>query len=838
MKGMRIRGAICELHKEKGWGRISVVGQASLYFFHATSLSGSYEQLKTLEIGMQVEFTSTSTAKGLQANNVKQLDPGYTDEAPADRESAARPLITSHRNHPPKHNQTDSAKLGQPYNFVPIDIGGAVRESVSFHHGAHQQEERKSGLLQITWTTLTPTLVGHDQIEVGELDGSADAPRQAVPKKKALLPLRANWLPEEPVIWPGSSLKGMLRQSIASLLAAPMERVAERHYTYRPNLDQEAEVARLKRMFGIVVNLDPMRVKLVDPESVWFVHDDRVAAKLKTTPIAGVLVHEARGRKMLHIKPVPKKKNGKPVNDAQGHPVFETKAWSPPLAGIKLHRYLHGADGSAGYASAFRGFHVQPHPLVAFDSVALTSAAVVRIPPGVEAQWNHTQRIMRDSEIGHRRGKHPNQDKPGYPSDSKSFANLNVNDVVIVEVDNDTKEVVTLGHYFNYRTAYADSVRQRLVLNDGKFVMEDRDREEVRPLPNEQVSWNKKESSGGGKLSGARGLFGYAGLDAAPHGKLQLGKGDFSRLAGRIGCNHAVEVIKSGETEDHAARFVRADDLNGFWVALKELGSPKPSAVENYLDQTDTTEAKPRAGTLLTYGDAYPSGGGHLEVENRAARLRGRKVYPHQAAVRLSDFHDIGTMDNDRAMLARFVSDKNIAFRSAIHYQDLKSWEFGALLAAVEPGEFARWVASNVTKHRANDFPKLAKQLQNIQQNDSLAHKLGHGRPLGLGSVKASIDNVDNAQRNAALTALWQVITAAATADPQRLDRRLAAWFRARKFAGTQVLAYPKLADKNGAEAIFNYHTDLRKRHAVARRKEVGSERLTASALRPLEELS
>jgi len=81
------------------------------------------------------------------------------------------------------------------------------------------------------------------------------------------------------------------------------------------------------------------------------------------------------------------------------------------------------------------------------------------------------------------------------------------------------------------------------------------------------------------------------------------------------------------------------------------------------------TEALPRAGTLLTYGDACRVIGGNLEIENRAARLRGRKIYPHQEAVNDSLDHCQGQhgaksqtnpdgpiMENERAMLARHVS--------------------------------------------------------------------------------------------------------------------------------------------------------------------------------------
>src|SRR5690606_6600197 len=57
---------------------------------------------------------------------------------------------------------------------------------------------------------------------------------QLANKKSALCPLRAPW-GKRPVVIPGDSLKGLLRHELGALLGAPMERVAERSYSYRPN---------------------------------------------------------------------------------------------------------------------------------------------------------------------------------------------------------------------------------------------------------------------------------------------------------------------------------------------------------------------------------------------------------------------------------------------------------------------------------------------------------------------------------------------------------------------------------------------------------------------------
>src|SRR5690606_39205524 len=64
------------------------------------------------------------------------------------------------------------------------------------------------------------------------LNGRWSAP--IAPGKSVLCPLRAPW-GKRPVVTPGDSLKGLLRHELGALLGAPMERVAERSYSYRPN---------------------------------------------------------------------------------------------------------------------------------------------------------------------------------------------------------------------------------------------------------------------------------------------------------------------------------------------------------------------------------------------------------------------------------------------------------------------------------------------------------------------------------------------------------------------------------------------------------------------------
>lgn len=834
------RGAIKNINAQRGFGFIQVKGEDD-HFFHISKVRNV--AFSALTPGTSVEFESQAGKKGLEAINVRRIEQSqWSPEVVVSKPSRAgqdqRPSAT-HQHQPTAGRDgrsqvrpaTPVPPVKAPYSFVPIDIDGAVTGEVRFHHGAYPSDDSLDGCLRVEWGTKTPTIVGHDQVPVSLLRN--EFPRDWIPAetKKALLPLRATWLAGKPVIWAGSSLKGMLRSAISSLLAAPMERVNERHYTYRPNLDQKAVGGRLVRKFGVVVSRDPLKVKLVDPTEVCFVSDDITHAELQAGRYVNVCSATERGRTMLRAD-----QRGDSVRPA-------VHAWTSFLGGVSLHAYHHGADGKAGYASAFRGRRVSPHPSLAVDKSALAAATVISVPPGVEAQWLNSAKVMKNDTTGHR-CDHPLDDKPWYPGKKDSFADLRVDDAIIVEVDGASGDIVTLGHYFNYRTAYADSVRQRRVYESGRFGMQDRP--EVSVLPNEELGED------GGTLSGARLLFGYVEEARGPNGNPRLRSegtpGDFSRLAGRIACNHALEQIVDGRE-----RFVCMAD--GFWLALKELGSPKPSAVEHYLDQTDTSEAQPRAGSLLTYGDSYRLDGSTLKVENRAARLRGRKVFPHQEALNVKLDHCMGKhepksaenpggpiLENGRALLARHVSSVGIVFKSSIHYCDLRPWELGALLAAVEPGRFAKWLATHL---KQEDFPKTVKQLQPNNPNPpEFASKLGHARPLGLGSVQGRIVGLDEACWDRCHGALWTRLKSAAPGNAG-LDLRLASWFRAHRFSDTKTLDYPtaeveeNLVDRQPkipVQRTYGHHTKLRRLHAESRRKKA-AEVLISGALLPLDEL-
>ncbi|MEK8019570.1 MAG: hypothetical protein VSS75_022070 [Candidatus Parabeggiatoa sp.] len=271
-------------------------------------------------------------------------------------------------------------------------------------------------------------------------------------------------------------------------------------------------------------------------------------------------------------------------------------------------------------------------------------------------------------------------------------------------------------------------------------------------------------------------------------------------------------------------------------MALKELGEPRPSAVEFYLQQDGVV--RPDRGSLVTYGD--------VADEDQGGELNGRKFYLHQPATaelknkNLYETSDDEVKASNQASLARFVSVPETQFRFSLRFRDLRLWELGALLTTLEP----EYLLNNIAKlPDANNLHKYATSLKNqsLQKGQKpeeyplLAHKLGHGRPLGLGSVrididkkiiaespeKMSLDSTDLANEivEKAQTAFMKKLKERIEENPQ-LATVLKNWLGVHQFRGQIQSAYPEHYDNEGEFHIYEFHTALRQRHARNRQFE------------------
>ena len=129
----------------------------------------------------------------------------------------------------------------------------------------------------------------------------------------------------------------------------------------------------------------------------------------------------------------------------------------------------------------------------------------------------------------------------------------------------------------------------------------------------------------------------------------------------------------------------------------KILSTPKPTSFQHYLEQDEQSiEIIKRSGRLTYIG---------IKDYNSAGRLRGYKMYWHKSGENYEET-DVKKIAKSPKQYTKIKPVKKEAkFSGRIRFENLTKVELGALLFA-------------------------------IQLKEGLCHKIGMGKPLGLGSVK------------------------------------------------------------------------------------------------------
>ncbi|MDG4584358.1 MAG: TIGR03986 family CRISPR-associated RAMP protein [Candidatus Competibacter sp.] len=512
-----------------------------------------------------------------------------------------------------------------PYGFIPINLDHAIHDAPVWHDG-FGGGELLSGEILCELEALTPLLPGNVRYKAEDADsqklhqwgfGKVD------PKKQIAEPLRLPE-PDNRVVIAGSAIKGIIRHSLGALTSAPMERVTEHHYSYRPNLGHAD---------------DPMYV------------------------CRPAVVDRKEGEEWI-VKVLPEARDAIFRKDQKAADAVE-------------FIYKGGIDGQGILAqSAPRQTYVYKKAWI--SSKKLKNAEECRIFKTVFDAYKKTQKVLCTDHISSAHPQTKNFDHKKVSDAIERATQIEPHQLIYVEKKVDSNEIVSFGHHYQYRWAYTSSVRTK----------EGKPRPCLTPSGCEQVptKLSKDSEVPPEKLTGARLLFGYVRDDETN----PIGKGVYERLAGRIAINHAVS--------DRVPQFL-GEPEKGYCIPLKILGQPKPSAWEFYLQQDENMP-------LVTYGDLPNNAGGELA---------GRKFYHHQTSVSLDNIRATTPDDinSDQATLARFICAPETTFKFAIRFMRLRDWELGALLAVLEPHLLAPG-----------------------SEPERYAHKLGLGRPLGMGSVR------------------------------------------------------------------------------------------------------
>ncbi|HIQ20962.1 MAG TPA: hypothetical protein EYH34_06975, partial [Planctomycetes bacterium] len=598
---------------------------------------------------------------------------------------------------------TTPARPGQdkrraaPYHFVPVkpELAGSAEPVL------HDRWNREywSGELHLTFKALTPLLAGNDQYDHREaLTAVQDAYRtlirnrgvpnaQVADDKKLLepmaLPAQQDGQTIGPVLISGAAQKGMLRHSLAALFSAPMERVTERTFSYRPNVTfvgRERTCRPALVVDGGGRNKEgiphPVTVLLLSLRDLCYVQPDALS---KMPARFQKLANEAAQSRCRHYT-TPSARRSIAIDSSDVRTMEDAnlrltksnilKSGSKRETLSELQDRLpvvnlNGIDLAARLNRIFHERNPDPRQLrnKSRDGYPLL---LVTLPENDETEVLDTEQLQRfdesvdhlmDSKAGHLRDHPLLHDRPNHEGLVEELKRLRQRgllpgDLIFLEQNAFGERIVPLGHHVYYRQRYRDSIHKTQVpeYQWARHQVRPCDlRNILCPCPEEMESHDGSEPEhprGKPKrLSIARRMFGYVGTSKGQYRAtepLTFGIGtiaeasemskpdhtDFSQLAGRIAFNTAVEAIAEGKERDED-RFLNAG--RACLVPLRPLAAPKPSAVEHYLTQDlDRLGLRVDGGILCTYGDT--------EDDPSAGDLRGRKFYLHQPdAARVED---------------------------------------------------------------------------------------------------------------------------------------------------------------------------------------------------------
>lgn len=652
------------------------------------------------------------------------------------------------------HSNVEQLKP-KPYGFVPLP--DKLTTAPPVWHDGTGTKGRLSGEIHCELKTLTPLLVGWERRQISDTEGSwgvahtsvsgdqvevgFEGVGRTIKTKSVLCPLRAPW-GNRPVLLPGDSIKGLLRHEVGALLGAPMERVAERSYSYRPNsLFPKDPKPRLVARAACIPD-DAVEIKPLYPNDA--------GSKQVRVPVKLDLLPENLKYDRRH-------------NSAPPRYRFD-------VAGGAAYR---GGQGAGERLNSKRTLHktLEANP----DSLATS----VPVPEPVRIGYLNTLRHLVDLIHGHFSERHPDvpttvtgEDARQRILEAASNVVFQPGDLIWVEWDTQKNRIVSLGWHYYYRWAYTDTVRK--VRKEG-WVAE---RPGLFPLDEEKTF---DETGAPRGLSTVRRLFGYTGDNEGSKG---IGKRDHEQLMGRISVNAAIEVIEPGDTAE--TRFLPP-------TFLRELGMPRPSAVEHYLEQPYYPNPRPTdRASLVTYGDAA----GYDEP----GKLAGRKFYlDRKDAYTGEPWKDESETNrlNDRSTLALEASRPGRQFCFTVRFRDLDRVELAAVLATLCPHQFRTVLGG--------------------EHPDGYCSKLGYARPLGWGSVQIEAKELYLLDTSGDKPALGPVADLAERVRSHCAQiPMLQPWLAIHRRNHPDAADYPCGQDGN----IYSYHTKLRAEHTRARRYE------------------
>jgi CRISPR-associated protein (TIGR03986 family) len=769
--------------------------------------------------------------------------------------------------------ESPTAGTDLPYDFVPVTLfkGNPADQPQPpvWHDGANSyQKELYSGELRCTLTTLSPLLVANHQVPLSEMTAEfrnkvessptvvwnsviqeKNLEEQLIPRnvrenewlyrgklaginrkfnalntnigrKKVLFPLTLG--AQGPVLIPGESIKGMFRHAMGALLSSPLERVQEENYSSRPNIDPTGgrkTAPYAARIEEIDLDRHVLKVQLInDIKDLQFVKETTPQKDGTNIPPGDELSADVILKNKFRVK-------GQRTSWKDGGP-------EALGAACTYLRYHFALDVERVFMTASDN-HAKPHPGVFVPTIKFHSGTTI-IDPSVVRQYRETMAHLQDSNEGHlSRVQYKGNNNVVDPELAK-------NDLIFCEClleNNQPTQVISFGHNFRYRWRHLNTVTRIAIEFDGKN-WKHTIRPELTAHPDEKPEYptpgtKAEQPLRPAALSAVRNLLGYvvtpkkADLHTAtPYGELSKLQDPFNRMAGRISFNIAMERIDGSETDE--VRFINAD--KDCLLFMHPASSPKASFSRSYVP-----------GKNHTWGDGIAKFGSEYVLQNGTRHFAGRKFYLHQLSkggTRLDPSHYdlsvlleqqntapppkaftrwelVNYLWSDQSAIAARVSKAGREFGFTVRFKGLRAHELATLAATLSPDTLAQEILAAKPQRLSSTSAHLEANRQKITGSQCYGHKLGHGKAMGMGSVRITVDSCELwSDHEVDLKALIREQLLPKLAKSGQ-DATVLQWFKVLQLAHHRSVRPYLLhrSDNNIATDIVKWSQDIRKEH-------------------------
>ncbi|MCB9139700.1 MAG: TIGR03986 family CRISPR-associated RAMP protein [Caldilineaceae bacterium] len=587
-----------------------------------------------------------------------------------------------------------------PYNFVPlndelleIDPLRELPDQDRYHAGG-----RLSGMLECTLTTMTPLFIRAplEPERFEQLDADADRKESYDKRLKNRSAFHYTDPDRTPSI-PGSSLRGMIRTLVEVIGHGKFEYGSQTPLVYRSIGDMTDHGERYRQQIlqkdqqgrderGKLFHAYTPRVRagyLVQEQGNWLIYP---AQQIHGTTFARI-----NHKRLLEVEETAPDRNGlEPI------PGCKNAAYIYIQPGPWVHQRVRGGLIRMRYAKVLRssaepgsglvkGALARSGPIFSKRSEAVVFPLDPNARPlSVEEEMLATYRDQISQEQQHLLGDDGVLTGPGSDDASLSGDNKPVIRQPVFYLIDKQGNLVFFGHTMMMRLPYPHSPRD--------YVPE-RLREDATIDLAEAIFGYTKQGDGGSPPKGQEKRRAYAGRVFFGDARLEPNQDD-------------IWLSKDA-------------------ITPRILATPKPTAFQQYLVQTypdpvkvgETRDGRNKMQKFLADYTVQPPG----ERTNGETTLRGYKFYWHKAgSVTESDFAepkerlnerrtDNGRSKRDSQYTQMRPLKEGVCFRFQIRFENLSELELGALLWSIR-------------------LPVAA-------EGQRYLHKLGMGKPLGLGSV-------------------------------------------------------------------------------------------------------